>query len=331
MKKCYLLLILILSANICIAEDDFDVVVVGGTAAGVGAAVAAARDGKSVALITRVSGIEEIGGMITNGLNFSGIGLKGSGDGDMLLTGLFKEFANKNKSEYGENDSWNGIRHTPDIASKIIRKLLDKDNINIKFYFNRVPINVHSSTDGNILSLDTKKINDIDIIPNTLHNIKGKFFIDATDCGDVATLSNVKYKFGREGTDEYNEGFAGTLYWNPVENQFLKSTPKSSKGDKKIQAYSYFFTVKKETNHNFQNVDEQLNKNNNLETQDFDYAPSFSDSWASKSGWSPGKQYVEVNVHPIGSDLQEINWNYPEATWSERLDIERKLRESCAE
>jgi tRNA U34 5-carboxymethylaminomethyl modifying enzyme MnmG/GidA len=62
MKKFYLPLILILYTNICISEDNFDVVVVGGTAAGVGAAVAAARDGKSVAVITRVSNLDEIGG-----------------------------------------------------------------------------------------------------------------------------------------------------------------------------------------------------------------------------------------------------------------------------
>src|SRR3954468_13768689 len=65
------------------AQNQYDVVIYGGTSGGIAAAVQAARMGKTVALIEPTS---RIGGMTTNGLSFTDTGNTGA------IQGLAREF-----------------------------------------------------------------------------------------------------------------------------------------------------------------------------------------------------------------------------------------------
>ncbi|WP_081485810.1 FAD-dependent oxidoreductase [Thiothrix nivea] len=336
------------SANPC------DVVVVGGTASGVGAAVSASREGKEVCLITRVKKTEAMGGMITSGLNFSDsglpvckpdnadvpdyekcshVGLTYDGviphkNGYELTSGLFDEFRKAVKSYYdGKNlESWNGIRHEPSIASNIIADMLK--NTGIYFYKGYVVSDVVMSN-GKIDSINIESIDDNGRLSGGV-NIKGDYFIDATITGDLAEKSGVGMTIGRESTETYKEGFAGELYWNPKKNKFLDATPLTSRSDEKLQAYSYFLTVKKENAKSVVETDVWKALVPDCSIYKFDGAPDFLDSWA-KNGWSPGEKYFEVNVHPKGSDLQGGNYNYHAADWNERVDVENahKKRALC--
>ncbi len=196
--------------------------------------------------------------MITNGLNVSDSGLPSYThtniiphvDGYKLTSGLFNEFRIKVDKYYENVNSWYGLRFTPNVASNIIVDLLNKEE-NIIFHRGKV---VTSATveDNKIQSIEVKNIDENGNLTSPII-IKGKFFIDATITGDLAEYSGVNMTIGREAPSEknsgYNEGFAGELYWNPKKSRFLNYSPDvdSVKSDDKVQAYSYFLTVKEDS------------------------------------------------------------------------------------
>lgn len=80
----------------------------------------------------------------------------------------------------------------------------------------------------------------------------GKVFVDASYEGDLLAAAGVKYRVGREGSDEFNESFAGAIYpKDKVEIIALseKGTPlplinsrklsPKGKGDHRIMTYSF--------------------------------------------------------------------------------------------
>ena len=87
------------------AESQFDVVVYGGTSAGVAAAVQTARMGKSVVLIEPG---RHLGGMTTGGLGRTDIGNK------RAIGGIAREFYQRVHSYYRQPDAW--TRETRDYS-----------------------------------------------------------------------------------------------------------------------------------------------------------------------------------------------------------------------
>ncbi len=83
MRHFSLILIFILVISCRIYAIEFDVVVVGGTPAGVTAAIAAAREGKNCVILERT---KHIGGLPVNGLGATDIATRGA------TTGLFEQF-----------------------------------------------------------------------------------------------------------------------------------------------------------------------------------------------------------------------------------------------
>ena len=69
-----------------LCAKNYDIVVVGGTPGGIMTAVAAAREGKSVAILERTS---HIGGLPANGLGATDIATRNA------TTGLFREFTKR--------------------------------------------------------------------------------------------------------------------------------------------------------------------------------------------------------------------------------------------
>ncbi|RKZ80750.1 MAG: hypothetical protein DRR19_23105 [Candidatus Parabeggiatoa sp. nov. 1] len=77
----------------CDTKKVYDVIVVDGTSAGIGAAITAAREGLSTCLLESTS---LLGGMFTNGIGKSDLGLDGFADLDSRLSyGLFDELRKK--------------------------------------------------------------------------------------------------------------------------------------------------------------------------------------------------------------------------------------------
>ena len=111
-----------------------DVVVYGATPAGVAAAVAAAREGKSVAL---VEPLEIAGGMMSGGLSFS----DSNQTARETLGGLFEEFHLRVERHYADrnvklpyqvrvkdNAHWT---YEPHVAERVFNELLDEAKVEV--------------------------------------------------------------------------------------------------------------------------------------------------------------------------------------------------------
>src|SRR6267154_43655 len=89
--------VLLFAAQARAADRDYDVVVYGGTPAGISAAVQAVRLGKSVVLVEPG---RYLGGMTTGGLGATDIGNKAA------IGGLAREFYQRLARHYADNSAW---------------------------------------------------------------------------------------------------------------------------------------------------------------------------------------------------------------------------------
>jgi hypothetical protein len=164
-----------------------DVVVYGGTAAGVAAAVAAARLGAGVTLIEPGT---HLGGMVSGGLGHTDTGKTET------IGGIALEFFQKVGRHYGQDLSWD---FEPHVAEDVLRKLVADAGVKVVY---RSRLKEHRGVEKR-----GQRITRLFIEDGT--PIAGHMFIDATYEGDLMAQAGVSFTWGREGRDEYNESFAG--------------------------------------------------------------------------------------------------------------------------
>jgi hypothetical protein len=261
-------------------EFTADLIVYGGTSAGISAAIQASRMGKTVWIIEPTN---RIGGLTTGGLGQTDIGNK------IVIGGIAREFYQNVKKYYQRPESWKwqkpgeyrdgGQTRTdskedamwtfePSAALKIFHQMLGQEN-NIKVAYNQRlnRQNGVAKTNGTITS----------IAMESGEVYKGKVFIDATYEGDLMAAAGVSYRVGRESNKEYGETLNGvqankvsltlgkTISFNSANHNFIdgvdpyivKGDPKSGllpfitpgkpgidgQGDNGIQAYCFRMTL----------------------------------------------------------------------------------------
>src|SRR6516164_2612048 len=91
-----------LAASLVAAPQQYDIVIYGGTSAGVAAAVQAARMGKTVVLIEPG---KHLGGLPSGGLGATDIGNKAA------IGGLAREFYQRIKKHYADDAAWTYEKH----------------------------------------------------------------------------------------------------------------------------------------------------------------------------------------------------------------------------
>jgi hypothetical protein len=204
-------------------------VVVGATPGGIAAAIAAAKLGRKVALL---SPSPWLGGMMTGGLSRTDFGsMKSSG-------GLFHEFVERVRlyytRTYGENSaqlkaSRTGYYFEPRVAKWIFHKMLaEQPNITVLLDHHTRDVEKDGARITAIYVLDRPRF--------VRKVITGKVFIDATYEGDLAAQAGAKYRMGRESREEFGEEHAGEMFWEPTKRQIVMG---SGRGDRKVQAYNY--------------------------------------------------------------------------------------------
>lgn len=174
-----------------IHEISYDVVVVGGGLSGVCAALAAARSGAATCLIhDRPS----LGGNTSSEIRVHASGADESGRRPHareagIVDELRLEEVSRNPQRCAQ--MWDLI---------LYEKCVAEDNL--KLYLNATAVDV-SVEDGAITSVtvDRQSTEDRFII-------SGRFFIDCTGDGRVASDAGAAYRTGREGPDEFNEPHA---------------------------------------------------------------------------------------------------------------------------
>ncbi|MBC2592931.1 FAD-dependent oxidoreductase [Ruficoccus amylovorans] len=214
----YLILKLFLFSLLCtqaVRADslsaDYDLVVYGGTAAGVMAAVQAARSGDSVILLEPG---EFLGGMTTGGLGATDTG-RGS-----TVGGLAMEFYRRVYDHYLNEGNWTHEtredylpRHhlnvndslkahwffEPKVASDVMAEMIEE---------NAFPVVYHARLDReNGVTKDGNRITGIRTEDGKSY--RAKYFIDATYEGDLMAEAGVSYIVGRESNDDFKETLNG--------------------------------------------------------------------------------------------------------------------------
>lgn len=187
------------------AKFSADVVVYGATPAGVCAAIGAAREGVSVALVEPTS---HIGGVMSGGLSFS--------DSNQMvreaLGGLFEEFHLRVEADYtqrgvklpysvAEKDTkpWT---YEPHVAHRVMLAMLKEARVRV--YSGKVLTHVEKSG-ARITRL----------VAANDDTFTAKAFIDATYEGDLAAAAKVSWVIGREGRKEFGEALAGKQFPKP--------------------------------------------------------------------------------------------------------------------
>ncbi len=208
----------------------YDVVVIGGTPAGIAAAAAVARLGRSVALVEYDA---HLGGMAVAGLGKSDI------ENRDLLRGFFGEFVGRVRNYYADRYGTvsenfalcrEGYYYEPSVAEKVFEALVAELPL----------IDVYRSFALEQMEVDAKRVKSVRINNRKTGEpciLRGRVFIDATYEGDAYAMAGAAYRIGRESRAEYGEPHAGVVYFDLEESAFLPGS--TGAADNRLPAYTY--------------------------------------------------------------------------------------------
>ncbi len=358
MKQLRILSIFLLITWGTFAQNQFDLVIVGGNPGGIMAAIAAARQGKTSVILERTN---YIGGLPANGLGATDIATRNA------TTGLFSEFTTKIKQyyihRYGENsqqvkDCSDGFHFEPSVAASIYQDMLNEYKDKITILLMR-----QFDAESQNISLKNGKIEYIYVLNRENQKrecYQGNIFIDATYEGDLAAAAGVPFRVGRESKNEFGEPGAGRAY------EYWKSQPaegSTGEPDNAVQAYNYrlcltndpkirvpftkperynreeyvsliedvwtgrntWATMKKVTNEMLENNRSHIAQGNPTKLP--------GDSWGINKLSSlvklPNQKTDGNNQHGvfISTDLPEENWPWPTSSWEWRDKFAIRLKE----
>ncbi|MGQ9738645.1 MAG: FAD-dependent oxidoreductase [Armatimonadota bacterium] len=277
----------------------YPLVVVGGTASGVGAAVTAAREGVTVALIEQTN---RLGGMISNGVSLTDMRSAARSNG------LFEEFRQAVQASYRTG---NGMAYEPRVANALIKGIVAQ-HPNIHVYFRVRPVGVVR---------EKEKIRAViveDLLTGRKAIFEGDLFIDATHEGDIAAWGGAPFRVGREPRS-LEEPHAGHIYYDRANDRILPGS--TGKGDKRIPSYAILLTVKDYG----KEADKTIPQPPFYNKENYTRTPPWEKTWAYLYGRLPGGKF-EINQHPQGSDLPGINYHYPTAGWKRRDEIAERYK-----
>ena len=220
---------------------EYDVVVYGGTAAGVIAAVSAAREGLSAALITPD---KHLGGMVSGGLGWTDYGKR------EVIGGYSLEFFERVGRKYGRAIEWH---FEPHVAEEVFEDLVKEAGIAV-FRQQRLTEAGGLRRNGTRLTA---------MITESGARYAGRVFVDASYEGDLMAQAHVSYTWGREGAAEYNESLAGVRDRTPFHQFRVAVSPLDSQGhllpeimprspdavgagDRRVQAYNFRLCMTKD-------------------------------------------------------------------------------------
>jgi hypothetical protein len=214
--KCLILVGLISCTT---GPKEYDIVIYGGTSAGIVAAVQATRMGKTAIVIEPSA---HIGGLSTGGLGATDIGNKHA------IGGISREFYQRVAQKYSNSEAWKWqekedyIKNPseeaipsmwtfePKVAQEIFRDLIDE-------YELEVVLNERLDL-GLDVEKEEGKIRSIAMESGLRYY--GKMFIDATYEGDLMAKSGVTYTVGRESNEQYGETLNGVQKKMGIYHQF---------------------------------------------------------------------------------------------------------------
>lgn len=337
MKKQIFSLIfsLMLIFSSCVKQPDYDIIVYGGTSAGVIAAYSADKEGKKVLLIEPG---KHLGGLTSSGLGSTDIGNKHA------VTGLARDFYRRLGNHYNKLESW---YFEPHVAEKVFLDYINESDIEVLYNQRLNNVNVKRKR---IRSLNLEKSSD----PGSdLTNVSAYYFIDCSYEGDLMAMAGVSYTVGRESNETYGETYNGVQlrkyhqFPDGIDPYIVPGDPSSGlcwgiqdrekepdgTGDSLVQAYNYRLCLSKDTANQIaftppENYDPshfellkrvlKYKEDNNIQHHLSDYMIV--------SGMPNQKTDIN-NRGAMSTDAIGMNWDYPEAGYAEREKIAKEVED----
>ncbi len=343
---------LIFSATLLCAQD-YDVVVYGGTSAGVMAAVQAQRMGRNVVV---VGPDKHLGGLSSAGLGWTDSGNKA------VIGGLAREFYRRVYRHYERPEAWQwekrqdyGIRgqgstaidgaqrtmwiFEPHVAERVFEEFIREHHILVDRdqWLDRAK-GVHK---------DGPRIVSITMLSGKTYC--GRMFIDATYEGDLMAAAGVDYQVGRESQSVYGEHWNGVqtgvlhhrhhfgVLNRPISPYIAPGDPASGllprispdppgdygAGDRRIQAYCFRLCL---TDHPDNRV--EFSRPEGYDPGQYELlARIYEAGWREtfdKFDRIPNRKTDTNNHGPMSTDNIGCNYDYPEGSYERRREIIRE-------
>jgi len=302
---------------------QYDVVVYGGTAAGVITAVSAAREGATVALLEPG---KHLGGMVSGGLSRTDHGKKET------IGGYALEFYRRIGRYYGREIEW---YPEPHVAEKVFGDMLREADVKV-FLGHRLKEHGGVKKTGNRITT---------IIMENGASFQAAVFADCTYEGDLMARAGISYTWGRESTQQYGESLAGVRprdkghqFDFPVsafdeKRRLLPEIQKEPRGelgsgDKKVQAYNFRLILTKDPAKRAPRW-----KPESYSPWRYEVLARWLKAFSEYRGRAPNINEVFLvgeiannkadfnNRGPFSTDYIGKNWEYPNASYKRRAEI----------
>jgi hypothetical protein len=330
------------------AKDyESDVVVYGGTSAGVIAAVQTARLGKSVLLVCPD---QHLGGLSSGGLGWTDTGKK------EVIGGLAREFYHRVWLHYNQPEAWrwqskadygNRGQGTPAIDGDARTMWIFEPHVAEQVFEDLIRehgITVHRDSwldRDHGVETDEGRIRAITMLNGCTY--RARIFIDATYEGDLLAAAGVSYHVGREANAVYDETWNGVQvgvlhhshhFKKPVDPYRIPGDPSSGvlplvspqppgikgEGDHRVQAYCYRMCLSKHPDNLV-----PFPKPERYDPDQYELlARTFDSGWREVFGkFDPIPNLkTDTNNHgPVSTDNIGMSYDYPEASYARRREI----------
>ncbi|MCC5931601.1 MAG: FAD-dependent oxidoreductase [Cyclobacteriaceae bacterium] len=308
-------------------QFDYDIVIYGGTSAGVIAAYTAKKQGKSVLLIEPGN---NLGGLSSGGLGYTDIGNK------YAISGLALDFYRRLGKHYGKFETW---IFEPGIAESIFKQYIDEAGVEVLFGYRMNRADVAEGRIQNI-TLEPSQTSD----KSGQKQYSAKIFMDCSYEGDLMAMAGVSYTFGRESNATYGETYNGVqlmtghqfpdgvdpykvpgdpssgLLWGISDEELLPD----GTGDEKLQAYNYRICL---TNNPDNRV--EIEEPENYDASRYELLVRLFEAQPDKRRindyfiWShmPNQKTDINNRGGFSTDMIGMNYEYAEGDYDKRREI----------
>ncbi|MEI8090220.1 MAG: FAD-dependent oxidoreductase [Opitutaceae bacterium] len=353
MLRCLLATLALTLTGVTLSAAAYDLVIYGGTAGAVTAAVQAKKMGKSVII---VSPDKHLGGLSAGGLGFTDTGDKS------VIGGLARDFYHRVWQHYDQPEAWrqqqksdygnkgqgtpalDGVNRTmwifePHVAEKIFEDLVREFQLPVvrdEWLERAAGVKKSGARITSITTLSGK-------------TYAGKMFLDATYEGDLMAAAGLDYHVGREARAQYHEELngvqTGVLHHRhhfgvlkaKISPYVVPGDPKSGvlprispeppgefgAADKKIQAYCFRLCL----------TDDPSNRVPFAKPAGYDasqyelllriYAAGWTETFG-KFDPIPNHKTDTNNHGPFSTDNIGVNYDYPDASYARRREIIRE-------
>lgn len=309
---------------------SYDLVVYGGTAAGVTTAVSAAREGLRVVLLEPR---DHLGGMVSGGLSRTDVGRR-EVIGGMALEFYWRAGRRYEMQRYLQDIAW---LPEPKVAEAIFKEMIGEAGVEVRYR--------HRLREKTGVRKESLRV--VEITMENGNRFQGKVFADCSYEGDLMAQAGVSYTWGREGVQGYGEDLAGVREKTPY-HQFTVDIPaKDENGkllpeispdppgeigsaDRKVQAYNFRLILTDEPSNQT-----PFPKPPDYRPERYVLLAKLLKAWTAKEGRTlrlndvtgpgmiPNRKGDFNNKGAFSTDYIGKNYDYPDGSYARREEIWR--------